>query len=409
VPGARLQHEGAKQMSEQLPGDASALDGIRVVDLTIARAGPATVRLLTEWGATAVRVESPGDGGGIAGDHTSSDFINLHPNKRLINLDLKSQAGRDILHRLLSTADVLVENFRPQVKKRLGIDYTEIAEQFPRLVYGSISGFGQDGPLSENGAVDQVIQGMSGLMSITGEPDGPPLRAGIAVADMSAGLLLANGIVMALLERERSGQGQWVRVSLLEALLSMLDFQAARWTVDHEVPARAGNDHPTIAPMGTVPTSDGFLNIAAPNDRLFERLVRAMGSPVELQGPEYASVPSRNAHKAQLKAVLERLFATRSRAEWVAALDAEGVPCGPVHTVEEAFAHPQTQHLGMLSRVEHPSRGPVEILRSPLSMSRSRATPKMASPTAGQHTDAILVELGLSEAEIATLRSDGVV
>lgn len=387
----------------------SVLDGIRVVDLTVARAGPATVRLLTEWGASAIRVEAPGDGGGIAGDHASSDFINLHGNKRLITLDLKQPEGRDVLLRMLETADVLVENFRPPVKRRLGIDFDEISSRFPRLIYGSISGYGQDGPLGEAGAVDQVIQGMTGLMSVTGEAGGTPMRTGIAIADMAAGMLLSNGISLALLERERSGRGQWVKVSLLEALISMLDFQAARWTVDHEIPAAAGNDHPTIAPMGTFHASDGYLNIAAPNDRLFRRLQIAMGMPDELAAPEFATVASRYAHKTNLAELLDRMFATRSRAEWVTALEAEGVPCGPVNTIAEAFAHPQVQHLDLLSTVQHPIRGEINVLRSPLSMSRSTPVAKTSSPTASQHTNEILAELGLAPQQIESLRAAGVV
>jgi crotonobetainyl-CoA:carnitine CoA-transferase CaiB-like acyl-CoA transferase len=304
---------------------------------------------------------------------------------------------------------VLVENFRPPVKRRLGIDYEEVSRRFPQLVYGSISGYGQDGPLGDNGAVDQVIQGMAGLMSITGEPGEPPMRAGIAVADMAAGILLANGIAMALFERTRSGLGQWVRVSLLEALVTMLDFQAARWTVDGEVPTRAGNDHPTIAPMGTFHASDGYLNIAAPNDRLWDRLLAALDSPAELLEPQFATVALRNTNKAELKQLLEKIFCTRPRGEWVDLLEAEGVPCGPVNTVAEAFAHPQSQHLGLVAMVQHPVRGEVGVLRSPITMSRSSAVPKASSPTASQHSDEVLAELGLTPTAIADLRAAHVI
>jgi len=387
----------------------SVLNGIRIVDLTVARAGPVTVRALAEWGATVVRVEMPGEPDGIAGDHKSSDYINLHGNKRLITLNLKDEKGIEILHRLLADADVIVENFRPPVKRKLGLEYDTLAERYPTLIYGSISGYGQDGPLSAKGAVDQVIQGMGGLMSITGDPGGPPMRVGIAIADMAAGLMLANGISLALFERTRSGRGQWVRVSLIEAMISMLDFQAARWTVDHDVAQPTGNDHPTIVPMGTFGTSDGYFNIAAPNNRLWASFVTALGSPPELLKPDYASVESRRANRDQLTAELQAILSTRTRAEWVEILDASGVPCGPINTLDEVFAEPQVKHLALLERVEHSTRGAVDVLRSPLTMSRSQTVPKTASPMPSQDTDEVLHELGYDDAQIQAWRRDGIV
>ncbi|MGC0367340.1 crotonobetainyl-CoA:carnitine CoA-transferase CaiB-like acyl-CoA transferase [Rhodococcus sp. 27YEA15] len=385
------------------------LDGVHVVDLSVARAGPAAVRLLTEWGASVVRVEIPGDVGGIAADHDSSDYINLHCNKELVTLDLKDPRGREVLFRLLENADVLVENFRPPVKERLGLAYEMISEQFPRLVYASISGFGQDGPLSSKGAVDQIIQGMAGLMSITGEPSSAPTRAGIAIADMSAGNILANGILLALLERERSGKGQWVQTSLLEALISMLDFQAARWTVDEECPTRVGNDHPTISPMGTFNTADGYLNIAAPNDRLWKKLCEALGEPELLDDPDYSTVALRHQNKTQLTRVLENIFLTHTREELVAKLDEAGVPCGPVNTVAEAFAEPQVTHLGLVASVSHPVRGDVNVLRSPITMSRTSVVPKTSSPLASADTDTVLQRLGYTMDQVEKMRADQVV
>jgi crotonobetainyl-CoA:carnitine CoA-transferase CaiB-like acyl-CoA transferase len=388
---------------------SSVLDGMRVIDLTVARAGPVAVRQLAEWGASVIRVEIPGEPDGVAGDHKSSDYINIHGNKRLITVNLKTEPGRAILHRLLENADVVVENFRPPVKARLQLDYETLAERYPRLVYGSISGYGQDGPLSAKGAVDQVIQGLGGLMSITGDPDGPPTRVGIAIADMAAANLLTNGILLALLERTTSGRGQWVRVSLLEAMISMLDFQAARWTVDHEVPRASGNEHPTIVPMGTYTTADGYLNIAAPNNRLWAALLTALGSPPTLTGPDFATVDARQAHRTSLKANLQAILATRSRAEWVSILDAAGIPCGPVNTIDETFAEPQVQHLALLETVEHSTRGSVQVLRSPLTMSRSVPVPKSAAPMPGQHTDEVMAELGFDPAAISALRNEGVI
>jgi crotonobetainyl-CoA:carnitine CoA-transferase CaiB-like acyl-CoA transferase len=387
----------------------SALDGVTIVDLTVARAGPAAVRLLAEWGASVIRVEPPGTGLGIAADHDSSDYINLHGNKRLITADLKDERGAAIVRALIEGADVLIENFRPPVTRRLGLDYETLAARHPRLVYGSISGFGQDGPLGARGAVDQVIQGMTGLMSLTGEPGSPPTRVGIAIADMAAGQLLATGVLLALLERTRSGCGQWVRVSLLEALLSMLDFQAARWTVDGEEPGQAGNHHPTIAPMGTFRTADGYLNVAAPNERLWQRLRAALGRPAALDDPVFASLSGRWAHRARLTEVLEAEFSRYPRAELVKLLEAEDVPCGPVNSVAEAFAEAQVRHLGVVTTVEHPSRGPVGVLRSPIQMSRTPAVAKSPAPTASADTDAVLAELGYSAPEIAQLRAERVI
>ena len=387
----------------------SALDGVKIVDLTVARAGPAAVRLLAEWGASVTRVEPPGAGLGIAADHDSSDYINLHGNKRLITVDLKDERGATIVGRLIEDADVLIENFRPPVTRRLGLDYETLAARHPRLVYGSISGFGQDGPLADRGAVDQVIQGMAGLMSLTGEPGTPPTRVGIAIADVAAGQLLATGILLALLERTRSGRGQWVQVSLLEALLSMLDFQAARWTVDGEEPGQAGNHHPTIAPMGTFRTADGYLNVAAPNERLWQRLCTALGRPTALDDPVFASLSGRWSHRARLTEVLEAEFSRYPRAELVKLLEAEDVPCGPVNSVAEAFAEAQVRHLGVVTTVEHPSRGPVGVLRSPIRMSRTPAVAKSPAPTASADTDAVLAELGYSAPEIAQLRAERVI
>jgi crotonobetainyl-CoA:carnitine CoA-transferase CaiB-like acyl-CoA transferase len=387
----------------------SALDGIKVVDLTVARAGPAAVRLLAEWGASVIRVEAPGEGLGIASDHRSSDYINLHGNKRLITANLKDARGAAIVNRLIDDADVLMENFRPSVTKRLGLDYGTLAARHPRLVYGSISGFGQDGPLGNKGAVDQIIQGMSGLMSLTGESGTPPMRVGIAIADMAAGQLLATGVLLALLERTRSGRGQWVQVSLLEALLSMLDFQAARWTIDGEEPGQAGNQHPTITPMGTFRTADGFLNVAAPNDRLWQKLCDALGRPAPLDDPTFATVSARQANRYRLREVLEAEFGRYPRAELVKLLDAADVPCGPVNSVSEAFAEDQVRHLGVVTTVDHLARGPVGVLRTPIRMSRTGASPKSPAPLVSADTDEVLAELGYAAGEIARLRAEHVV
>jgi crotonobetainyl-CoA:carnitine CoA-transferase CaiB-like acyl-CoA transferase len=385
------------------------LSGVKVLDVTVARAGPTAVRFLADWGAEVIRIETPGEDPGVSLEHTGSDYINLHCNKRLINLDLKAPAGRDIFLALASQSDVMVENFRPSVKHKLGIDYETLAQLNPRLVYGSISGFGQDGPSADLGAVDQVIQGSAGLMSITGMPDGPPTRVGVAIADIGAGIMLANGILLALLDRQQRGEGQWVQVSLTEAVLNFLDFQAVRWLTERELPARAGNDHPTLAPMGTYRAADGFLNLAAPGERLFTRMCHAIGADQLLADPRFSSNKARGANKEELKEALQAILETRGRAEWVRLLGDVGVPVGPVNSIEEAFADPQVEHLGVAVEFAHPSRGKASVLRSPIRLSSSEPAPKIPSPVPGQDTDAILAELGFSEGDIATLHSQGVV
>jgi crotonobetainyl-CoA:carnitine CoA-transferase CaiB-like acyl-CoA transferase len=383
------------------------LEGIHVVDLTIARAGPHAVRQLAEYGATVTRVEIPNDVSGIGQDHNGSDYINLHGNKRLITIDLKQDEGHRILFQLLENADVFVENFRPPVKEALQIGYSDLAEKFPGLIYASISGFGQSGPLADKGAVDQIIQGFAGVMSVTGSGD--PTRAGIAVADMAAGTFLANGILLALLDRQRTTVGQWVQVSLLEATISFLDFQAARWVVDRDNPGPAGNDHPTLTPMGTFNASDGYLNLAAPTDRLWSRLCEAIGDSDLTNEPSFSTTSLRQQNKEDLKARLQAALSERTRQEWVEVLDAAGVPCGPVNSVAEVFEDPQVVDLEMTTPVNHPTRGDISVLRNPLTLSRAEQAKKTPSPMPGQHTDEVLRELGYSNAQIAELRSRAVV
>ncbi len=365
-----------------------------VIDLTVARAGPTCVRQFADWGANVIRVDAPG-GGGRVGQAGASDDGNLHRNKRSIELDLRTAAGQEALGRLIDRADVLIENMRPSVKQRLGFDYDTVHDRNPRLVYGSISGFGQDGPYGERGGLDQIIQGMGGLMGVTGERDGPPMRAGIPVSDLSAGLYLAIGVLVALHERERTGVGRWVTTSLLESMIAMLDFQAARWTIDRDVPTSEGNDHPTLVPMGCFASADGHVNIAAPSGRLLTAFCEAIGEPDLPDDSRFSSTRRRHEHRDELNAIVAARLADRTTAEWVDTLNAVGVPCGPVYRIDEVFADPQVEHLGMTAEVEHPTLGPVALVRNAVTMSGEVPTVRTPAPAPGDHTGEILRELGL--------------
>jgi len=389
---------------------AGALSRFKVVDLTRVRAGPTCVRQLADFGAEVVKVEAPGDGdGGMGGPRLGSDFQNLHRNKRCIALDLKHPAGKAALMRLATDADVLVENFRPDVKDRLGIGYAEMQAVNPRLVYASISGFGEDGPYRMRPGFDQIAQGMGGLMSVTGAPGGGPMRVGIPVADLTAGLFAAQGILTALLEREASGQGQWVQVSLLAAQIAMMDFQAARYLMEGEVPGQAGNNHPTSIPTGVFATADGYVNIAASGNPIWARLARALGLDALLDDPRFATGAARSEHREALNAAIEGVTRTGTSAHWVEALAAAEVPCGPVYSMDQVFADPQVRHLGMAPTVRHPELGEVALVGQAVKLSRTPAALRTATAAQGADTDAVLRELGYAEAEIGAMRTDGVI
>ncbi len=377
---------------------ALPLDDIRVIDLTVARAGPTCVRQLADWGADVVRIDAPTADVGASGPRHGSDEQFVHRNKRSIALDLKSPAGHDVLMRLVDGADVIVENMRPGVKTRLGFDWDTLRARNPRLVMGSISGFGQDGPYAERGGVDQIVQGMSGLMSVTGIPGQGPVRAGIPVSDLSAGLYLAVGILVALHDRNRTGVGRWVQTSLLESMISMMDFQAARWTIDAEVPAQEGNHHPTMMPMGCFPTADGHINIAGPSGRLWRNLCAAIGRPDLCDDERFDTADKRHQHRGELNGIIADRLRTRTTDHWVEALAGAGVPAGPVYTIDQTFADPQVRHLAMTELVTHPTLGRLEMLRHPVRMSGADgegATVRGPTPDAGEHTAEVLAELGL--------------
>jgi formyl-CoA transferase len=381
----------------------------KVVDLSRVRAGPTCVRQLADWGAEVVKIEDPKGDGGLGGDRHGPDFQNIHRNKRSITLDLKNPEGVAVLKKLVAQADVLVENFRPDVKFRLGIDYESLKAINPRLVYASISGFGQTGPYRERPGVDQIAQGMGGLMNITGEPGKGPMRVGIPIADLTAGIFAAMGVLIALLEREESGEGQYVESSLLSSQIAMLDFQAARWLLAKEVPGQAGNNHPTSIPTGVFPTRDGFINIASAGEELYRRMCKAIGMPQLAEDPDYATGSARAKNRDKLNAIIEEVTATRTSAEWIEALNRAGCPCGPIYRMNEVFADPQVQHLGMARGIENPKLGHQELVGQAVSLSRTDWQLRRPTPERGEHTEEVLRELGYNGQDIVRFRQEGVV
>ena len=391
-------------------GSSEALTHLRVIDLTRVRAGPTCVKQFADWGADVIKVEMPSSGGDDGfGPRHGSDFQNLHRNKRSITLNLKDQRGVEVLKRLAKTADVLVENYRPDVKHKLGVDYETLARENPRLIYASISGFGQDGPYRDRAGFDQVAQGMGGLMWVTGLPGQGPVRAGIPVADLSAGLFAALGILIALQERGRSGKGQWVQSSLLSAMVTMMDFQAGRWLVEGEVPGQAGNDHPTSMPTSVYPTADGFVNIAAAGKVIYARFCEALGAPELATDLRFSSEALRSKNRVALNEAIAERTRRHSSEALIAMLNDAGVPSGPIYRMNEVFADPQVRHLGMAVVVPKPEGGELNLVGPAIRLSRTPARMKRAIGAPGEHNSEILRDLGYTDAEIAALRTANVI
>ena len=391
------------------PRASSALSRFTVLDLTRIRSGPTAVRQLSDWGANVIKIEAPtdlADSEQPGGPRNGPDFQNLHRNKRAMTLNLKDPKGLEVFKRLAAKADVIVENFRPDVKDKLGIDYASMRAINPRLVYASISGFGQDGPYAKRPGFDQIAQGMGGLMSITGLPGQGPVRAGIPVADLTAGLFCAIGIMTALLERDVSGEGQWVQTSLLQAQIFMLDFQAARWLVDGDVPQQAGNNHPTSIPTGVFKTSDSFINIATTGGRIWERFAQAIEAPDLLTHPDYATIALRSKNRDALNAAIGTYMAKRTTGEWVSILNDAGVPCGPIYSIDQVFDDTQVKHLGIAQALPD---GGKQLVGQPFTLSRTPSRMAARPPLVGEQTHDVLTEFGFSEQEIASLQKSKVV
>jgi formyl-CoA transferase len=368
------------------------------------------VRHFADWGANVIRIEPPpSDGEDVAGRRTGFDFQNLHRNKRAITLNLKSPEGHAAFMRLAKTADVVIENMRAQVKHRLKVSYDDVRAVNPRIVYGSISGFGQDGPYGHRAGVDQIAQGMGGLMSITGEPGRGPMRVGIPIDDLTAGNLLALGIMMALYDRERTGVGRWVTTSLLEAQIFMLDFQASRWLMEGEVAGQAGNDHPTGIPTGVFPTSDGHINIAASSSRVWQRFCQAIGHPEWAGKAEWKTQVGRSKDRKAINAAIAEVTRHKPAAHWIELFEGNGIPCGPIYTIDQVFADPQVKHLGMARLMDSPYVGQKEVVASAVNISGFSKDIRSPTPDAGEHTDEVLGTVGYSPEEIADMRRKGAI
>jgi formyl-CoA transferase/CoA:oxalate CoA-transferase len=388
------------------------LEGVTVLDLTRVLSGPYCTMLLADMGARVIKVEQPGRGddtrqwGPPFVEGESAYFMSVNRNKESVTLNFKHPEGRAILDRLIAGADVLVENFRPGTLSRMGLDHPSLAERFPRLIYCSISGFGQTGPRSHEAGYDAVMQAEGGLMSITGSADGPSFRLGVAIADVASGMFAAHGVLAALFARERSGKGQLVDVGMLDSVAALLTYQAGIYFATDSAPTRLGNRHPTIVPYESFAASDGEFVLAVGNDELWRRFCAASGVA---EDERFATNRQRVVGYAELKPRLDEVLRTRTRAEWIERLNAAGVPCGSVRDLKELFADPQIQARDMIAELEHAAAGSIKVVGTPIKLSETGGSVRTPPPVLGQHTGAILGGLGMDEDAIAGLRTKGVI
>ena len=394
------------QFSSEKRTEKGVLNDLFVLDLSRVRSGPTCVRQLCDWGARVIKIEPPEDKSEMGGPRNGPDFQNLHRGKESLTLNLKSKAGKKIFRELVVTADVVVENFRPEIKYKLGLDYETLSSINPSIILASISGFGQEGPYKDRPGFDQVAQGMSGLMSITGEPGGGPMRVGIPLADLSAGLFAAQGILLALYERQNSGRGQWVKTSLLHSQIFMLDFQAARYAMNKEIPEQAGNNHPTSIPTGVFKTKDGFINIAASGEEIWQKLALTLGHEEWITDPIYSTATARSQNRDQLGKNINECTIYKTTSDWIALLNERGVPCGPIYSIDEMFSDPQVNYLSVSKPVINSDAEEIPVLTQPISLSRTRSRLSKAAPKIGEDTDRILTELGYQETDITYLRNN---
>jgi len=391
---------------------SSVLEDVRVLDLTRVRSGPTAVRQLADWGADVIKIEQPEAleaDGSLGAARGTADFQNLQRNKRSLTLNLKTPEGFEILQKLIATADVLVENFRPDVKQRLGIDYDALKEHNPRLIYASISGFGQTGPYAKRPGFDQIAQGMGGLMSITGAPDEGPMRVGIPIADLCAGHFCAQGILLALYEREKSGRGQWLHTSLLQAMIAMLDFQGVRWTVEGKIPTQAGNNHPTSIPTGVFSTSDGYINIAVAGEATWERFCNTLNQQAWLEHANYSDAASRSTHRDALNQEINAITATQTSQHWIDVFSQASVPCGGINSIDQMFADPQVKHLGVTETVTSKKLGDLDLVAQPVVLDRTPSSIRVAPPERGEQTVELLKELGYNDTDISTMQDQHII
>jgi crotonobetainyl-CoA:carnitine CoA-transferase CaiB-like acyl-CoA transferase len=392
----------------------SPLDGVTVLDMTRVLSGPYCTMILADMGARVIKIEQPGKGDDTRGwgppfiEGESAYFLSINRNKESVTLDFKTLDGRAILDRLIAKSDVLVENFRPGTLARVGLDYAPLAETDRRLIYCSVSGFGQTGPRRHEAGYDAVIQAEGGLMSITGAPDGPPYRLGVAIGDIVSGMFAAQGILLALLARERTGQGQLVDIAMLDSVAALLTYQAGIYFATGSAPRRIGNRHPTIVPYETFAASDGEFVLAVGNDDQWRRFSAAAG--LDPDDARFASNRLRVTRYAELRPILEERLRRDTRQSWIERLTAAGVPCGSVRDLDEVFSDPQLSAREMITRSEHATIGALQLLGIPVKLSGTPGAVRTAPPTLGQHTESVLREdLGLSAAEIAMLRGRGAI
>ena len=385
------------------------LSKFKVLDLTTARSGPTAVKQLADWGADVIKIDPSrkiidSGGGAIQRDRHGYEMQNLHRNKRGMTLNLKSEEGREIFYKLVKESDVVIENYRPDVKNRLKIDYETLKSINEKIILGSISGFGQSGPYSKRPGLDQIAQGLSGLMSVTGMPENGPTRVGVPIGDLTAGMMLAQGVLIALLERETSGKGQWVHTSLLEGLIQIMDLQAARYLMAGEVPKQVGNLHPVYLPTGVFPTSDSSVNIQSPGHLFWKRLSTALGKPELFDDKDFKTPEDRWENKDRLNKEISELTMQKTTDELVQILNDAGVPCGPIHKVNETFADPQVQQLNMNPEIEHPVIGKINVVGQAFKLSRTPQKMRFPTPEIGEHNEEILSGLNYSEDEIEELK-----